>query len=58
MSEIKKRIAVLSTRLLDYIQTLRSSYHKNGERNIIQNIVDGNGYEGVIEIWKIISKDK
>ena len=58
MSKLKKLITALSTRLNDYAQTFRASYYKNGERNIVQNITDGNGYEGVIEIWQIISKDK
>ena len=50
-----KLVMILSTRLLDYIQTIRASYYKNGERNIIKNITEGNGYEGVIEVWKINS---
>lgn len=33
----------------DIASTIRSSIHKQGERNILQNIENGLGYEGVIE---------
>ena len=42
----KVRIDIISTRLNDYMQTIRSSIWKNGERNILVNLVSGGGYEG------------
>ena len=39
-----------TTRGKDIFSTIRSSYYKNGERNIVENVKNGNGYEGVIEI--------
>ena len=42
----------VTTRLSDVASTIRASIYKQGERNLIKNLQDGNGYEGVIEIWK------
>lgn len=39
----------ITTRGKDIANALRATIHKNGERNIIKNIVDGSGYEGIIE---------
>lgn len=39
----------VTTRGKDIVGTIRSSIHKPGERNIVKNITDGLGYEGVIE---------
>ena len=46
----------VSTRGANVVSTIRASYHKNGERNLIENIETGKGYEGVIEI-KQATKD-
>lgn len=32
--------------------TIRSTIYKQGARNIMQNLINGLGYEGVIEIGK------
>lgn len=42
---------VVSTRLSDVASTIRATLYKQGERNLLRNIQDGNGYEGIIEIW-------
>ena len=52
-----RKIDALSTRLLDYVQTIRSSLWKNGERNVLQNLERGIGYEGIIEIWEDVSDE-
>ena len=39
----------VTTRNSDISATVRASYYKNGERNICENIENGNGYEGVVE---------
>ena len=41
----------VSTRLSDVASTIRATLYKQGERNLLRNIQDGNGYEGVIEVW-------
>lgn len=38
-----------TTRNSDTVSTIRATYYKNGERNICENIENGNGYEGVVE---------
>ena len=38
--------------------TIRASYYKNGERNIIENIKNHKGYEGIIEIKEKKIDDK
>lgn len=52
----KEIVDVKSTRLNDYVQTIRSTLWKNSVRNVLVNIETGIGYEGVIEIW-MQSKD-
>lgn len=47
-----KRVNMLTTRFQDIISTIRASIYKQGERNILENIKNGNGYEGIIEIWQ------
>ena len=47
-----ERVDAMSTRLLDVASTIRATIFKQGERNIIQNILNGNGYEGIIEVWR------
>ena len=37
-----------STNGTDVSGTIRASYHKNGERNVVENLKNGKGYEGVI----------
>ena len=39
----------ISTNGTDIAGCIRATYYKNGERNIVQNIERGLGYEGVIE---------
>lgn len=43
----------ISTRGSDIVSTLRASMHKQGERNLLENLKNGRGYEGVVEptIW-------
>ena len=38
-----------TTRGSDVVSTIRASYYKNGERNIMENVMTGKGCEGVIE---------
>ena len=38
-----------TTRGSDVAATIRSSIHKQGSRNLIENIKNGRGYEGVID---------
>lgn len=40
----------VSTRQADIIGTLRASYYKTGSRNLIQNVKNAKGYEGVMEL--------
>ena len=42
-----------TTRGSDIVSTIRSSYYKNGERNIAENCKNGMGYEGVIQNYRI-----
>lgn len=44
---------VISTNGTEIAGTIRASYYKNGERNIIENIKRGLGYEGVIELKRL-----
>ena len=39
----------VTTRNSDTVSTIRATYYKNGERNVCENIENGNGYEGVVE---------
>ena len=39
----------VTTRNSDTVSTIRATYYKNGERNICENIENGNGYEGIVE---------
>lgn len=48
-----KRVDAVTTRLQNIASTIRASLYKQGERNILKNIEDGNGYEGIIEIWRL-----
>lgn len=41
-------IEPLSTRGSDVASTLRASMHKQGERNLLENLKNGRGYEGVV----------
>ena len=40
---------VQTTRGRNVVGTIRASYHKQGDRNLIKNILEGQGYEGIIE---------
>lgn len=42
-------IEPVSTRGNDTIGTIRATVYKNGSRNIAENLMDGKGYEGVVE---------
>lgn len=46
----RKAGRMLSTRGKDTVGALRASMHKQGERNLVENIEHGLGYEGVIEM--------
>lgn len=48
----------MTTRGNDIASTIRASIHKQGARNLIENIKNGLGYEGVIEPVKIITANK
>lgn len=53
--QVKHKMELLNavtTRLSDVASTIRASIYKQGERNLIKNLKDGDGYEGVIEIWE------
>lgn len=39
----------VTTRMSDIASCLRSTYYKNGSRNMLENMKNGNGYEGIIE---------
>lgn len=39
----------VTTRNSDIASCIRASYFKNGARNIEENIINGNGYEGIVE---------
>ena len=42
-------IEPVTTRGNDVASTIRASIHKQGERNLMENIANGRGYEGVVE---------
>ena len=42
-------VVVKTTRNADIASTIRSTIYKQGSRNLIKNVKDGGGYEGVIE---------
>lgn len=42
------KIEAISTNGTDVSGTIRASYHKNGERNVLENLKSRKGYEGVI----------
>ena len=44
---------IISTNGTEIAGTIRASYYKNGERNIIENIKHGLGYGGVIELKRL-----
>ena len=50
-TESWSRIDVFSTRFSNIAQTIRATLWKNSERNILKNITDGIGYEGIIEVY-------
>ena len=47
-----KRTDAITTRLSDIPSTVRATLWKNSVRNVLKNITDGIGYEGVIETWQ------
>lgn len=42
-------VVVKTTRNADIASTIRSTIYKQGSRNLIKNVKDGGGYEGIIE---------
>lgn len=44
-----ERVDAITTRMSNIASTIRATLYKQGERNLIKNILDGGGYEGVIE---------
>lgn len=42
-------IEPITTRGNDVASTIRASIHKQGERNLMENIANGRGYEGIVE---------
>lgn len=51
-TESWKRTNVTTTRFSEIASTLRASLYKQSERNLLKNITDGVGYEGIIECWE------
>lgn len=49
---LDKILNIKSTRFSNVSSTIRASIYKQGERNLIKNLVNGNGYEGVVEIYE------
>ena len=47
-----KRVDAVTTRFSDIASTIRATLWKNSVRNVLKNITDGIGYEGIIEYWK------
>lgn len=39
----------VTTKNSNTVSTIRATYYKNGERNVCENIENGNGYEGIVE---------
>lgn len=48
-----ERIDAVTTRGGVIASTIRASIWKNGARNVLLNITDGIGYEGIIECWEL-----
>ena len=49
LSSLNQSELPVTTRNSDTVSTIRATYYKNGERNVCENIENGNGYEGVVE---------
>ncbi len=47
-----ERTNAVTTRFSDIVGTIRATLWKNSERNVLKNITDGIGYEGIIECWE------
>ena len=58
INECWQRVDAVSTRFSDIASTIRASLYKQGERNLLKNIIDGNGYEGIIEHWELRHEPK
>ncbi len=52
INKIGKLINVITTRRSNVLSAIRSSIYKQGVRNIVENVLHGNGYEGIIEIYE------
>ena len=55
--EFWKRTNVMTTRFSDIASSIRATLCKNSVRNVLINITDGIGYQGIIECWES-DKDK
>ena len=53
----KKKLNVTTTRFSNIVSTIRSTIYKQGKRNLIQNVQNGLGYEGIIEIYERETSD-
>ena len=49
LSNFNRSDLPVTTRNSDTVSTIRATYYKNGERNVCENIENGNGYEGIVE---------
>lgn len=56
--EVLKVMQPMTTRGSDITSTIRASIYKQGTRNLLENVKNGLGYEGVIEPVKIITANK
>lgn len=50
----RERVVVLSTRLNEFASTIKATYYKSGYgSNFTNNIINGKGYGGIIEVREI-----
>lgn len=49
LKNFSSNLDTVTTRNSNIANCIRSSYYKNGSRNIVQNIETGGGYEGIVE---------
>lgn len=49
LKNFSSNLDTVTTRNSNITNCIRSSYYKNGSRNIMQNIENGGGYEGIVE---------
>lgn len=51
-TESWRRVNAVTTRFSDIASTIRATLWKNSVRNVLKNITEGIGYEGIIETWE------